>query len=143
MLITLTATSLVILTCILMHYEAISLLRRAGAWLHDNQPWHRWHLSILISGLLVVHVLEVLLFGLVYWGLINNLETLNNSPIAGLAQCIYFSFTTYTTLGYGDLTPSGPLRFMAGMEALTGLLLITWTASFVYLQMRQIWGHLK
>jgi len=35
--------------------------------------------------------------------------------------------------------PSGPLRFMAGMEALTGLVLIGWTASFMYLQMRRVW----
>jgi len=59
----------------------------------------------------------------------------------GFAEQIYFSFSTYTSLGYGDLVPSEPLRFMAGMEALTGLLLIAWTASFMYLQMQRTWGH--
>ncbi|HZK14381.1 MAG TPA: potassium channel family protein, partial [Desulfobaccales bacterium] len=55
------------------------------------------------------------------------------------AEYTYFSLANYTSLGYGDLVPSGPLRFMAGMEALTGLVLIGWTAAFMYLEMRHIW----
>jgi hypothetical protein len=56
-----------------------------------------------------------------------------------LYDCVYFSFTTYTTLGFGDIQPHGELRFLAGLEALTGLVLITWTASFLYLEMTRYW----
>ena len=45
----------------------------------------------------------------------------------------------YTTLGYGDITPHGLVRFTAGLEALTGLLLIAWTASFMYYEIRKYW----
>lgn len=51
----------------------------------------------------------------------------------------YFSTTTYTTLGYGDIIPTGPLRFLASVEALTGFLLVTWSASFTYLEMQRFW----
>lgn len=61
------------------------------------------------------------------------------SQSLGFAECAYFSFSNYSSLGYGDLVPSGPLRFMAGMEALTGLVLIGWTASFMYSQMPRVW----
>lgn len=56
-----------------------------------------------------------------------------------LANCMYFSAETYTSLGFGDLTPHGPVRVLAGVEALTGLLLIGWSASFTYISMERFW----
>ena len=35
-------------------------------------------------------------------------------------DCLYFSVVTFTTLGYGDLTPLGPSRLCAALEAFTG-----------------------
>ena len=57
-----------------------------------------------------------------------------------LINCLYFSAETYTSLGFGDLTPVGPVRLLAGVEALNGLLLIGWSASFLYLAMERFWG---
>lgn len=38
---------------------------------------------------------------------------------------IYFSFVTLTTLGYGDITPAGPVaRSLAYTEAIAGQLFI-------------------
>jgi len=42
-------------------------------------------------------------------------------------------------LGFGDLTPVGPVRLLAGVEALNGLLLIGWSASFTYISMERFW----
>jgi hypothetical protein len=42
-------------------------------------------------------------------------------------------------VGFGDLVPSGPIRFLSGMEALTGFVLIAWSASFTYLEMERFW----
>ena len=50
---------------------------------------------------------------------------------------------SYTTVGFGDVTPVGPIRFMAATEALTGLVLITWSASFTYLEMERFWGRAR
>ena len=39
---------------------------------------------------------------------------------------MYFSFTTLTTLGYGDITPSNTVaRIWATLEAVTGTLYLT------------------
>ena len=59
----------------------------------------------------------------------------------GLLDCFYFSFTTYTTLGVGDIQYFGQVRYLTGIESLTGLLQITWTASFLYLEMQNFWGQ--
>ena len=45
-------------------------------------------------------------------------EGIVNQPT--LSDCGYYSFVTYTTLGFGDIIPHGPIRFLTGMEALTG-----------------------
>jgi len=45
----------------------------------------------------------------------------------------------FTTLGFGDVIPYGAIRFMTGMEALTGLVLITWSASFAFIEMQRHW----
>lgn len=40
--------------------------------------------------------------------------------IRALSSCAYFSIVTFTTLGYGDITPTGFSRFLASVEALFG-----------------------
>jgi hypothetical protein len=52
--------------------------------------------------------------------------------------------TCYTTLGIGDLYPTGALRILSGVEALNGLVMVGWTASLTYLYMEKFWklrGH--
>ena len=58
-------------------------------------------------------------------------------------HCVYFSFTTFTTLGFGDIQPLGYIRYLTGIESLTGLVLITWTASFLFLEMQRNWKEKK
>ena len=45
----------------------------------------------------------------------------------------YFSLVNYTSLGLGDIYPTGHLRFLAGLESLNGLLLISCSAAMLYL----------
>jgi hypothetical protein len=40
----------------------------------------------------------------------------------------------------GDIAPLGPVRLLAGVEALNGLLMIAWSASFTYLSMENFWA---
>ena len=51
----------------------------------------------------------------------------------------YFSAMTFTTVGFGVVYPLVPVRFLAGTEALTGLVLVTWSASFTFLEMARFW----
>ena len=44
----------------------------------------------------------------------------------------YFAAETYSTLGYGDLVPVGALRVVASVEALNGLMLLSWSGAFLF-----------
>jgi len=45
---------------------------------------------------------------------------------------IYYSYTTYTTLGYGDLRPVGPCRVISSVEAVLGYVFMAFLASQFY-----------
>jgi hypothetical protein len=88
----------------------------------------------------------MLLYGGAYYVLIHVflLGALVGGADSSLATCLYFSAETFTSLGLGDLFPSGPVRMVAGAETLNGLLLIGWSASYAYLAMERFWdgpGH--
>lgn len=51
----------------------------------------------------------------------------------------YYSAAFYTSLG-AERPPTAGLRLFATSEALAGLMLITWTASFLFLLMQESWG---
>jgi hypothetical protein len=57
-----------------------------------------------------------------------------------LHDYLYFSATSYTSLGLGDVYPHGAIRLVTGVEALNGLVMIGWSASYSYLVMERLWG---
>ncbi len=106
---------------------------------------HRFRLIVGIFGALLAHITEIWMFAFGYYFLIRftSMGTLiafdTGEAIHSVLDCIYYSFITYTTLGFGDIIPTGTLRFLTGLESLTGLVLITWTASFMYFEMQKYW----
>ncbi len=121
-----------------IHYEGLVLGSRGLARLGGHR---RIKVLYGITSVIGLHVLEIWLFALAYWGLLHWPATGavgGAAPIA-FGDAIYFSAVTFTTVGYGDLAPTGPVRLLAGTEALTGFVLIAWSASFTYLEMEQFW----
>ncbi len=130
----------VVAVVVLIHYEALNLLAISRL---RSRAHHRLRIVLDVFGVLLAHCLEIWIFAAVYYWLMQvggfgGLELLTGSVIE-FADCLYYSFTTYTTLGYGDVVPIGQLRYLAGIESLTGLVLITWSASFLFLQMQRHW----
>ncbi len=123
---------------ILIHYEALLRLSIVMKHIHILP---RLRIVIGLVGALTAHVLEVLVFAFAYYflGKSEQYGELVGSVAGTLSDCIYFSFSSYTSLGFGDVIPTGTLRYVAGVEALLGLVLIAWTASFMYVEMQRFW----
>jgi hypothetical protein len=123
--------------CVLMHYEALRALTR-GLQRLGTRP--RQRILVLILSLLAVHQAEAWMFAWGYFGADRSGIMGELTGAAGdLLTYAYFSVITYTTLGFGDIVPQGPMRFIASVEALTGFVLISWSASFTYLEMQRFW----
>ena len=78
-----------------------------------------------IEGSIVVYLLVGLIFASVFHAvyLFAGASSFNNIKGADLKEFLYFSFTSLTTMGYGDITPVHPLaRSFANFEALIGQL---------------------
>lgn len=127
-------------TTVVIHYEMLRLLSIVIPRLRIK---HRLRVLIGVFGTICAHVVEVCLFGLAFYWMARSggFGELSGNFDGSLLDSIYFSFTNYTTVGYGDIEPQGSLRFLAGIEALTGLSLITWSASFMFMEMTQFWNE--
>ena len=138
--ITILATASAVVFCVVLHYEGLRLLSDRLPMPHDH---HRRRIVILIICLLLLHIVEIWIFGGTYYLLLNygNAGELIGTSIIGVLDCVYYSASVFTTLGFGDIVPIGPIRFMTGTEALSGLTLITWSASFTFLEMLKTWNH--
>lgn len=132
-------TVLLVIAVVLIHYEGLSLLNRRLS--KADATAHRWWVSYTIGLTIILHIIEIWLFGLAYHVLLRwpEMGHLAGAHHAHFFDTIYFSATSFTSLGYGDLIPVGPIRFMAGTEGLVGLVLIGWSASFTYLEMQRFW----
>jgi hypothetical protein len=130
--------SVIVIIAVLLHYEC---LRRIGDLMSVMRQSHKFRLVVAVFGILLAHGVHVWLFAGAYYfmHLSEGWGTLAGNFSGQLMDCVYFSFTTFTTLGYGDIQPLGALRYLTGIEALTGLVLITWSASFLYMEMQRYW----
>ena len=73
-------------------------------------------------GMIIMCALCYFLFGVSYNDQILQLNLANSltDNVIALLNSFYFSVVTFTTLGYGDITPIGISRFIAAIEAFTG-----------------------
>ena len=101
----------------------------------------RVRIMSVVLGLILVHVFEIWLFAIAYY----LSEMANVGALAGphgsvLYDHVYYSASVYTTVGFGDIVPVGTFKLLTGIEGLIGLVMITWSASFTFLEMQAIWS---
>ena len=133
------ATAVAVIICVILHYEGLRLLSKGLPLPHAKE---RWRVVLLILGILCLHILEIWVFGGGYYLLLTRGDygILDGAGPVTLLDCVYYSATVFTTLGFGDIVPQGPIRFMTGTEAIAGLTLITWSASYTFLFMQKSWS---
>lgn len=126
--------------CVLYHYEA---LRLASMVIPRLSISPRPKVLVVIAMVFAAHVAEVGIFGLVYYAMDHfpELGKIDGNFSANATDFFYFSITSFTTLGIGDLFPHGGYRVVVGFESLTGFGLIGWSVSFTYLEMQELWNQ--
>lgn len=122
---------------IVFHYE---VLRALSAYLPSMAVPIRFRVLIVVAVCFVAHVIEVWFYALGFW----TVEGLGWGALTGSVEghfgdYLYFSASSYSTLGFGDIAPTGALRLVAAIEALNGLFLVAWSTSFTYLAMERLW----
>ncbi|MDF1757537.1 MAG: ion channel [Legionellaceae bacterium] len=125
-----------------MFYEILHLLLKVIA---KKQLSTRQLLSTLWIGVFFAHAVSILLYSAVYWFSVNNLgyPNLEGIGINDFSSYLYYSASTYASLGIGDIYPRGILRFVSSVEVITGLTLISWSAMFTYFAVQTMWEEYR
>ena len=78
-------------------------------------------LAKLVMALLVLHLAEMSLWSTVYRGFLGSWE-----------EAIYFSATSYSTVGYGDIVLPPGWRMVGVAEAVVGVLMFGWSTGLLF-----------
>ena len=119
-------------TAFLVRYLASTFLDRTGHW---GSKSVLTALMLAALALVFLHTLEIMVWAGVYKSLV---------PVGELANfetAVYFSFVTFTTLGYGDITLSDGYRLLSGIQALNGILLVGWSTALMFAVVQKTWDR--
>jgi hypothetical protein len=127
----------IVVICVTMHYESLRILGKTlGVHVH-----RRIGVLLVMIGLLIAHGLEIWVFALGYmfadW--MPDMGSIGHIENPDVIDFMYLSSMVYATVGFGDIVPLGAMRMLSAAEALTGLAMITWSASFTFLAMQKFW----
>lgn len=129
---------LMIVVTVLLHYE---ILRGSSLLIPKLAIAPRSRILVVILAAFIAHLLQIGLYAAVFFLMERKLGLGSIvGHVDGTAlDFFYFSVVNFTTLGVGDIYPVGPMRIVAGLQSLNGLVLIGWSASFTYLAMEKFW----
>ena len=104
--------------------------RGGGIWRLQNP------LRLLIGTALVLiglHCLQISIWAITY------VYVLPEGVLDNIEAAVYFSFVTFTTLGYGDITLTEGWRLLSGIEAMNGILLVGWSTAILFAVVQRTW----
>ena len=129
---------ILVLATISIHFE---VLRWTSAVLPRCGPVGRARVLVVVFGAFTAHMLEIMLYAGAFFTLehVVAVGELGGRHGDSFMDYLYYSTVMYTSLGLGDVFPTGHLRVISGIEALNGLMLIGWSTSFTFLAMRRYW----
>lgn len=130
--------ALIAITVVIHAYGTTRWIRYLGRHFvgPDGKLQVQKSLRILIStGLVLVslHVIQIVLWAVSYRAL------LSADELGTFETAVYFSFVTFTTLGYGDITLSEGVRILSGIEAMNGILLVGWSTAVLFAVVQRVW----
>ncbi len=125
-----------ILVCVGVHFEGLLF----ASWIVKQIGYRRLRVAVVVTIAILLHLIEIVIFAVGWWLIARSAADDIGFQVRTFADAVYFSVITYTTVGYGDIVPIGLGRMLAGIEALIGLVLIAWTASFTFYEMQRNWG---
>lgn len=119
--------SLMVALTVIMHLVGLGLLV-ALMRLHHNRLSHRrtWLPQLIIIfvaafGLFALHTVEIWSYALLY---------VRMGALPSFDDALYFSTTSYSTLGYGDILLPANWRLVGAIEGANGIILLGWSTAF-------------
>jgi len=119
----------IVAVCLVLHVASIVFI---ADWMLDQRDKRRdrmgtvGYMVLLIaafSAIIILHMIEIAIWAAFYFG---------NSLFSDFETALYFSTTSYTTIGFGDVVLPRAWRMLGGIEGVTGVLLCGLSTAFVF-----------
>jgi hypothetical protein len=126
------------ISTVLLHYEGLRAIDRLTGIMAQRT---RTTMLCVILGIFALHVAEIGFYSgiIAFVAAVLHLGRLVGDVDGTNLEYLYFSAETFTTLGFGDILPEGPLRLVTSFEPLNGLILLAWSGSFTFLEVQRHW----
>lgn len=115
---------LLVSACVAIHGIGMGL---GIAWFRKSAPRPdsgysllrtHWCLVGVVYGLLVLHLIQIVVWAAFYRAV---------GCFPDLATSVYYSASSYSTVGYGDVVPGPEWRVFGAAEAVTGVIMFGWS----------------
>jgi voltage-gated potassium channel Kch len=119
----------VVAVCLLLHVTGLLLMaewmmQRREYFLRTNARIHSAALIVLLfSGIMLLHMIETSTWAVFYY---------TRSLFSDFETSLYFSLTSYTTIGYGDVLLPQRWRLLGAIEGISGVLLCGISTAFIF-----------
>jgi hypothetical protein len=120
-----------VLLCVAVHLALLLSVYRVIS--PRIRTLHRATVGVIVVVAILGHLAEIGLFGAGF-------AVLARADAGSGPDVLYHSAASYSSLGDSQ-PPTAEWRLVTAVEALAGLVLITWTASFTFLVMQKNWAH--
>ncbi len=94
-----------------------------------------WKIPILIItvlGIFCAHIIQIWLWAFFY---------LASGSLTGLEEALYFSTSTFTTVGFGDIVLNKEWRLISSFQAANGFILFGWSTAFIFEIMSKLYKN--
>lgn len=83
---------------------------------------------------MATHLAEIALYAVSFWFISTKLNagSFTGGQPSNPTDFFALAAESYTSFGYGDIVPSGLLRFIVSLSPINGLLLLAWSGAFLY-----------
>ncbi len=128
-------TILVLITVIIhavVLNELLAFIKKITPFIHEKsgRGWKVIVLTITVLGIFTSHTAQVWLWAAFY---------IYVGSFTSLEEGLYFSVTTFSTVGYGDLIIEEKWRLIAGIQSANGLMLFGWSTAFIFEVMSRLY----
>ncbi len=127
-------------TVVVIHALALdrllSFLERIGPRIYGMfyRQWKVPMLTITILGILLAHTAEIWVWA-IFYQVVHALPDFESS--------LYFSTSTFTTVGFGDIVLDADWRLISSFQSAIGFILFGWSTAFIFEVMTQLYKQDK
>ena len=125
--------SLIVVT-VLIHATCLELILKGYVAVKTDLEvrWRIVTFAIVILAIFAAHVFEIWVWAIFFF-FIEEIHTFE--------AALYFSTSSFTTVGYGDITLSDEWRLLGSVESANGMILFGWSTAFIFAIVRKIYEH--